>query len=377
VTLALAVLALVLGLASAAAAETIRVALVLDTQRVELRGTDIEIAGIASCEPCPRPRSRLDTVRATLSRAGIEIDGQRAAGFRLRSERPIRVNGREYTGTVELLVNGQGMAVVNELSLEEYLVGVLRAEVGDTWPTEALRAQAIVSRTYAAYQRQLNHARPFHILASTAHQMFAGRVSENSPAWDAVRETTGLVLRWEGQLFPAFYHAESGGYTEDPRLVFAARNMPALKPIRCTFSTDSPHHHWNLDLGLSELTETLRRNGVDVGRVVGIDVTERTPSLRAATVTVHGAAGSARLRGNDFRRMIGYDILKSTLFAVAVDGRHARFAGRGYGHGVGLSQWGAKGMAEQGYDARQIVEHFYQGATLGWLDGRVAEPAER
>jgi len=96
-------------------------------------------------------------------------------------------------------------------------------------------------------------------------------------------------------------------------------------------------------------------------------VSERTRSLRATVVTVTGTRGTVRLRGNDFRRIVGYDVLKSTLFAVAVDGQTARFAGRGYGHGVGMCQWGSKGMAEQGYRARQILEYYYPGAVFGTL----------
>jgi len=103
------------------------------------------------------------------------------------------------------------------------------------------------------------------------------------------------------------------------------------------------------------------------GAVTAVDVTERTASLRASVVTVRGSRGSVRLRGNDFRRMVGYDTLKSTLFAVAIEGDVARFSGRGYGHGVGMCQWGAKGMADQGYTARQILEYYYPGAVLGPL----------
>ena len=114
----------------------------------------------------------------------------------------------------------------------------------------------------------------------------------------------------------------------------------------------------------------MRRNEVPVGTVTAVDVTERTASLRATVVTVRGTRGSARLRGNDFRRMVGYDTLKSTLFAVDIDGDVARFSGRGYGHGVGMCQWGAKGMAEQGYTARQILDYYYPGTVLGSLTTR-------
>jgi stage II sporulation protein D len=139
--------------------------------------------------------------------------------------------------------------------------------------------------------------------------------------------------------------------------------------VRCDFSAGSPHFYWNLDLKLSDLSETLRRNGFETGAISAIEVTERTPSLRASSVTVRGDRAVVAIRGNDFRRMLGYDTFKSTLFAVALDGDWARFTGRGYGHGVGMCQWGAKGMAEQGYSARQILEYFYPGTTFGSLDG--------
>jgi stage II sporulation protein D len=367
-TVGLAALVALAMATPALASGIIRVALVENTRTVELRGVDIEVSELGVCARCvPGPR-RSALVRATLAGDGVEVDGARAAGFRLRSEKPIALNGREYTPPIDVIRTGDGLAVVNELPLEDYLVGVLRAEIGEKWPLEALRAQAIVARTYAAYHRTIGGAKPYHIVASTANQQYAGRVPPTSPLWGAVRETAGLVLLWEGDLFPAFYHTESGGYTEDPRTVFAARNMPGLKPVRCDFSTGSPHYYWSLDVKLTDLADILRRNEVGVGSVIAIDVSERTPSLRAATVTVHGTGRSVRLRGNDFRRMIGYDTFKSTLFAVAVDAPWARFSGRGYGHGVGLCQWGAKGMAEQGHTARQILEFYYPGTVLTTLD---------
>jgi stage II sporulation protein D len=363
--------AVVLALGSvlpAAASGLIRVAVVDNARAVEVRGTDLEVAALDACPRCGSPPRRAAVVRATVGGDGVEVNGIRAGGFRLRSQHPLRLNGRDYPSPLDILKHGEGLVVVNEVPLEEYLVGVVRAEAGEKWPLEALRAQAIVARTYAAYHRTLSAAKPYHLLASTAHQQYAGRVPAASPIWGAVGETAGQVLLWEGDVFPAFYHTESGGYTEDPRTVFAARNMPGLKPVRCEFSTGSPHFYWALDVRLTDLTEILRRHDIVLGTVTAIDITERTPSLRAAVVTVHGGRGSARLRGNDFRRMIGYDTFKSTLFAVAVDSQWARFSGRGYGHGVGMCQWGAKGMAEQGHSARQILEFYYPGAVLSTLD---------
>ena len=347
-------------------ADTIRVAIAENARAADLRGLNIEVSELG-CAACTRTW-RTDAVRAVASGQAVEIGGRLAPAFRLTSDAPIRMNGRDYPATLEIVRYGEGLAIVNELRLEEYIVGVLRAETSERWPLETLRAQAIVARTYAAFLRSSSGTRPYNIVATTTHQVYAGHVPASSPIWDAVRDTAGQVLLWDGELFPAFYHSASGGYTEDPRTVFAARNMPALKAVRDEFSTGAPYYAWSLDLRLADLSEILRRNGVNIGWVKAVEVTERTPSLRVSALTVHGTRGRAPMRGNDFRRMVGYEMLKSTLFAVAVDGTSAHFAGRGYGHGVGMSQWGAKAMAERGYRAEKILEYYYPGTTLGVLD---------
>jgi stage II sporulation protein D len=349
--------------------DTIRVAIVENARTAEIRGAGIEVSELG-CAACQGRVWRTDAVKAALTGQGVEIDGRGAQGFRLTSDSPIRINGREYPAIIEVVKTGEGLAIVNVLRLEEYLVGVLRAETSDKWPGETLRAQAIAARTYAAYHRSLNGAKPYHIVASTTHQMYTGVVPPSSPLWAAVRDTAGQVLLWDGELFPAFYHSASGGYTEDPRTVFGARNMPALRAIRDEYSMAAPYFYWTLDLRLADLSEILRRNGLDVGSVTAIEVTERTTSLRVATLRIRGTRGAVPLRGNDFRRMVGYETVRSTLFAVAVEGGVARFSGRGYGHGVGMSQWGAKGMAEQGYTAERILEYYYPGTTLGSLGAR-------
>jgi stage II sporulation protein D len=308
-------------------------------------------------------------LRATQRGGALEVLGKRVSGVRLvaANRGVLRVNNHEYPGVMEVVPIGESLTAVNELPLEEYLAGAVRAEAGDRMPLEMLKAQAIVARTYAAYHRQLNAGKLYHIVASTVHQQYVGRVPSQSSVWTAVRETEGQVLLWQGSLFPAFYHTDSGGHTEDPRAVFAASNMPALRPVHVEFPSGSPHHEWRLDMPLAELGTLLVKGGISVGRIKGLEVLERSTSLRVSQIAIRGIAGSVTLRGNDLRRLIGYDTLKSTLFAVAVVGRMARFVGRGYGHGVGLDQWSAKTMAELGYDARQIVEYYYPGAKFSLL----------
>jgi stage II sporulation protein D len=370
----LVVLALVWA-TEAGASDEIRVSIVVGARTVEVGGGPMVIRDAAGQ---PLTDDTPTWVRAVPRDGGVEVRHRGAAGVRVEhagrirltpaSGESLRLNGREYPGTLEVAPGADGLVALNELPLEEYVAGAVKAEAGDRMPFEMLKAQAIVARTYAAYQRQQNASRLYHLTASTAHQQYVGRVAPDSPAWAAVRETLRQVVLWHGRLFPAFYHTDSGGYTEDPRSVFAASNMPALTPVRVGFPSASPFRRWRLDIPLADLGAQLLRGGFSVGGIVALDVVDRSPSLRVSRIAIRGRAGQVVLRGNDLRRLVGYDTLKSTLFAVAVVGHVARFVGRGYGHGVGLDQWGAKAMAERGYSAERIVEYYYPGATLARLD---------
>jgi stage II sporulation protein D len=353
-------------LAPALAADDIRVAIAEGVPSVDVGAGPMVVADLTG-----RPLTdQMPTwLRVKLADGGVEVKGRRAAGVRLipMDGGALRVGSREYLGALEISPGAGGLVAVNELPLEEYVAGVVRAEAGDRMPLEMLKAQAIVARTYAAYHRQLNAGKPYHIVASTANQQYLGRVPADSLARTAVKETEGQVILWQGRLFPAFYHTDSGGHTEDPRAVFAASNMPALKPVRVEFPSGSPWQRWRLDMPLTELGAALVRAGISIGRIVSLEVLERSASLRVSQIAIRGLTGSVVLRGNDLRRLVGYDTLKSTLFAVAVVDHVARFAGRGYGHGVGLDQWSAKTMAELGYDAPRIVAYYYPGAVLSRL----------
>jgi stage II sporulation protein D len=300
---------------------------------------------------------------------GSVVERRRLAmpGVRFETRRVgLRVGARDFGGALEIWRN-DGLLLVNELPLEEYVAGTVRAEAPERWPADALRAIAVVARTFAVFHQQKNAGRPYHLVAGNQHQNFAGRIAEDSPAWDATRATAGQVLTWQGAVFPAFYHSDSGGYTEPPQSIFSGEGIPPLPGVRDEFSTDSPNYSWATMLPLSVVAERLRQGGVDVGDVRGISVLERSVSLRVVRLAVEHTRGTTTLKGTDFRRLVGYDVLKSTLFVpVVVDGA-VRFEGRGWGHGAGLSQFGAKGMAERGYAYPQILAHFYPGATLSTL----------
>jgi stage II sporulation protein D len=280
---------------------------------------------------------------------------------------PLRVGTRDYGGLLEVWRTPEGLLLVNELPLEEYVAGTVRAEASEKWPPEALRAVAVVARTYAAFLQQRNAGKPFHLVASSQHQNYAGRVPDGSPAGEAARATAGQVLTWQGTVFPAFYHSDSGGFTEPPQTVFSGDGIPPLPGVRDEFSVDSPNYSWAVTLPLAVIGERLRQGGVDVGDVRGLSVVERSPSLRVLRLAVEHSRGTATLKGTDFRRLVGYDVLKSTLFVPVVQDGTVRFEGRGWGHGAGLSQFGAKGMADRGYVYPQILAHYYPGTSLATL----------
>src|SRR6266508_2980058 len=224
----------------AVAADDIRVALVENARTVEIGGGPMLVSDLGG-------QILLDETPASLRvqrNGGVEVKGRRVSGVRLVPANAgyLRFNGREYPGAVEIVAGGDGLAVINEVPFEEYLAGAVQAEAGDKMPVEMLKAQAIVARTYAAYHRQLNAGKPYHIVASNVNQHYSGRVPADSPVWTAVRDTEGQILLWDGGLFPAFYHTDSGGHTEDPRAVFASSNLPALRPVRVEFPSASPYH---------------------------------------------------------------------------------------------------------------------------------------
>jgi stage II sporulation protein D (peptidoglycan lytic transglycosylase) len=370
-----AIAALAVGLACVAgtarlagALDPVRIALADGLRHVEIGAADTitvldPVAGrVLFSMPGPR------ILRVVPSEAGLDVVGGRRVdlrGVRLQVRRgPLRVGVRDYIGPIEVWRQGEGLLMVNELAMEEYVAGTVRGEVSERWPADALRALAVVARSYVVFQQGRTAGKLFHVVAGNQDQNFAGWAAEGSPAREAARATAGQVLTWQGRVFPTFHHSDSGGFTEAAQSVFTGEGVPPLGGVRDEFSMESPNYTWTMTLPLTVIGERLRRGGFEVGQVTGLTVLERSPSFRVALLAVEHSRGTATLRGADFRRLIGYDALKSTLFVPVAQDGVVRFEGRGWGHGVGLSQFGAKGMADRGYTYAQILEHYYPGTTL-------------
>jgi stage II sporulation protein D len=366
-----------LSAAPAGAAGPVRVAL-----GDALRAVEVGAAGPVSLADAQSGRTLFGipggrVIRVTPSGGALDVawgpsPGERrrvgAPGVRLLARRGLlRVGARDYSGTVEAWRGPDGLLLVNELPLEEYVAGTVRAEASEKWPAESLRAMAVVARTFGVFLQQRNAGKPYHLFASSLHQNYAGRVEAGAPAAEAARATAGQVLTWQGSVFPTFYHSDSGGFTEPPQLVFSGDGIPPLPGVRDEFAVESPNYSWAVTLPLTAIGARLRQGGLELGDVTSLTVVERSSSLRALRVAVEHSRGTATLKGTDFRRLVGYDVLKSTLFVPVVQDGSVRFEGRGWGHGAGLSQFGAKGMADRGYTYREILAHYYPGTALRTL----------
>src|SRR3990170_2329340 len=292
---------------------------------------------------------------------GSKITGSRIAFF--SDNGVLSVNSRTYRGKIEVIREQKGLLVVNELPLEFYVAGLINQEISSKWPIEVVKAQAVIARTYAMYQKKKRAAGDYHVEATVADQVYAGSMTEDERSLYAVKETIGEVLTYNGELALTVYHSNSGGMTEDAKNIWG-KDYPYLRQVKSSFDKDSSHFSWILNMSPQSVEAALKDAGYPIADIQNIIPIYTTNSGRVIKVMMHYAGGKLEMSGEDLRKAIGYDKLKSTMFTVEIVNSSFVFNGKGYGHGVGLSQWGAKGMAEKGYTYTEILEHFYPGTRI-------------
>ena len=291
------------------------------------------------------------------------IEAGRVARFRLAGPGPHRVDGRRYRGALAIEAGPDGVRVRNDVPLEDYVAGTLLGEILESWGDAALQAQAVAIRTYALHRRARAATRAWDVEADTRGQVYLGLDGESETAWAAVRATEGQVLTWEGEVILAAFHGTAGGRTASAKEVWG-RPVPYLESVAVEGEELSPDTYWRAPVSREELAAALAGLGHGVGRVQRIEVAERTPSGRSATVRVEGSEGRAEVPAAALRRALGETRVRSTLFDVRPTPGGVVFVGSGHGHGVGMSQWGARAMAERGAGYRDILGRFYPGARL-------------
>ncbi len=341
------------------------------------------------------------------------------------AKNPVLVNGKKYRGalTVKLNSGKKNLTVVNTLPLEQYLYGVVAKEVMPLWPDEAIKAQAVAARSFALYHLDNPDSGDFDLKANEMGQVYGGSAAEHANTSKLVDATSGVAAFYSGQPIQAYFHSSGGGYTEAAAAVWG-KDIPYLQAVKDQ-DQDSPRYAWTKDFTKVQMERLLSQNGYNLGSLKGIRLSARTAapmkwtpdrgvSGRVKRLTFIGTKGSVTIDGSKVRSLLSLD---STLFEISigvkrpdsldveitngygypvgkktipigkdkdnggasvgdlrlftdVEGEKVTFTGNGWGHGVGLSQWGARGMAlskqakgKKDY-YRQILAHYYKGVSI-------------
>jgi len=302
---------------------------------------------------------------------GNEIFNQSVRFNSLSEGEMLRVNGRRYRDGIKISLNSKGnLNVINELGVEGYLYGVMTREVSPEWPIEALKAQAVVSRTYVMKNLGKYDKEGFDLSATITSQVYGGGEAEDPRTSKAVDLTQGEVITYKRELIKSFFHSNCGGHTEDVTNVWEGEGrLPYLKGVACPFCKKSHQYYWEKTIKKKMLKEKLNEKGYNVGDINKIKILGRSSSGRVTYLKIYHQRGRLKIRASTFRMVMGPNLIKSTLFAMEHRGNRIKFYGRGWGHGAGMCQWGAKGMADRGANYRQILRYYYPKTKIEkWED---------
>ncbi len=275
--------------------------------------------------------------------------------------RGIWVGQKRFSGKLNLFVLDSEILVVNVLGIEKYLSSVVGSEMPTKWPIEALKAQAIASRTYALKQKGNNL---FDIDSTQKNQVYNGLESRTYKTIRAVKSTRSLVLTYKNKLINALFHSSSGGMTENSQDVWKNK-YPYLSSVK-DFDKNNPKFRWQKKISSNELIDLFPK----IGGLKKIEILEITSTGRVKNVKLIGAYGSDQISGVALRKRLG---LKSNFVRFKFfEELNNKFPikkglivfGQGSGHGVGMSQWGANYLASRGQKAERILKHFYRGVQI-------------
>ncbi|MDO8494135.1 MAG: SpoIID/LytB domain-containing protein [Deltaproteobacteria bacterium] len=351
------------GAALAQKPPTIRIALLKDIDSLTIRGEELRLLA-----PEEKPVNTFLTSPAHIRPVDDVIQigqDQYNFGFVAISDAhgKLQLDGKTFAGSIEVRNMGGGkLLVINELPLEKYLVGLIHGELNASWPLETIKAQAVAARTYALYTRKKNLKPLYDLETNHLDQVYVGSKGDKDLiVEEAIKQTDGEVL-WFLGVYPGYYHSDCGGQTELSKNVWGGSEPSSS--IVDSYCKNSPAHRWRLTISKKELLQSLTPHGLEGKVIRNISAELRDDSSRNALVSIETDAATLYLKATDLRRILGYNRLKSTWFQVAANADGIDFIGYGHGHGVGLCQWGAKTMAEKGFNYRSILKFYYPKAEV-------------
>ncbi|HUT46052.1 MAG TPA: SpoIID/LytB domain-containing protein [Sedimentisphaerales bacterium] len=324
-----------------------------------------------------------------LTNGRITIDGQALANDNvvIFPDDPyiFNLNGSDYRGKLRLIINpdGNSFDVINMVPPEPYLAGVVGAEMPGYWEPEALKAQAIAARTYCFYiKKRFGTNREWDMKQTAAHQVYRGLSAESAQIWQAVNETKGQVISCKQSdghedIFPAYYSSTCGGHTENSKNVFGD-SFETLIGVPCPYCQDvaKPKFFFWPMIQFDKAAVTARllerySKLKQLGEITNVTVAGQSDYgqyFRLTKVKLIGSTGKSDfLRAEDFRLAIdptGRKLRSTICQIIKLSDKWAFFSGRGWGHGVGMCQCGAQGMARNGKNTQQILSYYYPGSKI-------------
>jgi stage II sporulation protein D len=275
-----------------------------------------------------------------------------------------RGQGKEPVLKVYIKETGE----IKELPFEEYLQGVVAGEMKNDWPEEALAAQAILARTFVmefVSEKGGSKYEGAHVSTDIEEAQAWNQQAVNDRVKRAVERTRGEVAVYKNNYIKAWFHAHAGGRTASAKegLAFEEAEPPYIRVVDSPDSPEAPKEdsNWTASFSRQEVEKALKETGVQIKGLNSVKVAEKGPSGRAVTLDFDGK----RVSAPGFRIAIGSTRMKSTLIdSIEVQGDRLVIKGRGYGHGVGMSQWGAYALAKEGKKAEEILKHYFKGIEI-------------
>lgn len=308
-------------------------------------------------ESDPANSSGTASLRVLLGRGSARrVDGQ-----------TFTYDGRRYRGTFDYSQTGE---VISTVPVEQYLYSVVSREMPRSWPDAALQAQAIAARTYVL--QRSNPKRNYDVVTSESDQVYTGMDAESPATTAAVDASAGKVLRYNNAFATIAYSSCCGGHTEAAADAWAGGSTAGyLQGVTCPNCTDSPWYRWSKSFALDRISVALGDRIASLGRITSIEIGERDASGRTRFVNVSGPDARVQIAAANFRRALGTRDLPSVFLRhIAIDGdgqgeRKVTIDGAGLGHGVGLCQWGARGMARNDASVEDILAFYFPGTSVG------------
>jgi len=284
---------------------------------------------------------------------------------RIKAQSYLVVNKTVYRGDILLKLSQKGkINVINELNIDDYLKGVLPKEAGPSWPIEALKAQAVISRSFTIKNLKKHSNKHFNLCSTVCCQVYGGASAESKLCNQAVMETKGIVLTYKNEIAQTFFHSSCGGHTEDPKYVWGWKTETPqyLKGIKDIYCKNNPQQNWKCTIDEKTIRTKLTNAGYKIGEISKISYSGSTTGKARKEIVIKHKNGTLKLNSYKFRITVDPWLIKSTMISdITKQKDKFIFKGNGWGHKVGLCQWGAKNLAEQGYKYDKILTFYYPG----------------